>query len=142
MGKGKALVQGVSHGMGVVVGKCIIVLSPEDMIKIEYGDIVVMDGWNRATYAPYESYLAKSAALIENQSLIRGYGRKLMSYKFRKPCISGTQGISKRRATDVLQNGQEVMLVSPSGQVEKPSDTGPILITVGTVYEYIDDGKL
>ncbi len=142
MSKGKTLLQGIPKGLGVVVGKCIIVLSPEDAIKIEYGDIIVMGRWSRPEYIPHESNLAKAAALIENEYDIGGYGRKLMSNKYHKPCISGTIGISKLKATDVLQDGQEVMLVSPSGQVEKPSDTGKILLTVGTVYEYIDDGKL
>jgi len=144
MSKGKTLIQGISKGLGVIVGKCIIVLSPEDALKIEYGDIIVMGGWSRNTYAPYESYLVKAAALIENKYEygIGGYGRNLMSNKYHRPCISGTMGISGLNATDVLQDGQEVVLVSPSEQVEKPSDTGSILLTVGTVYEYIDDGKL
>ncbi len=141
MSKGKALIHGISHGLGVVVGTCIVLSSPEEAIKIDYGDIVIIDGWLRWEYPQYESFLAKGAALIEN---MHGavYGYRLMSGKFRRPSISGTYAISKEKATDILQNGQEVMVLSPSGQVEKPSDTGPILFTVGTVYEYTTDDKL
>jgi pyruvate,water dikinase len=105
--KGNPLLIGIGASPGVASGKVRIILSNDDIAKIEKGDIIV----TAMTSPDLVPAMSKSAAIITNLGG-RTCHAAIVSREMRIPAIVGTQ-----QATKMLKDGQEVTVDAYSGVI-------------------------
>ncbi|RME54675.1 phosphoenolpyruvate synthase [Candidatus Woesearchaeota archaeon] len=103
----KVLVKGISASPGVAQGKVKIVKSPEELGKVEKGDILVAT----MTNPDYVVAMEKSAAIVTDEGGSTSHAA-IVGREMGLPVIVGTEN-----ATSVLQDNQEVTVDATSGVV-------------------------
>ncbi len=105
--EGEIAAGGIPVSLGVVKGKIKLVLSPEDLYKIEAGDITVL----KMTHDAILPFMEKIAGIITDDGG-RMCHAAVISREFGVPCIVGTE-----TATSTLKNDQNVVLNAVNGNI-------------------------
>ena len=101
--------KGVCASSGIVKGKVKLVFSPEDIIKVEKGDIIVAP----ETTPDFLPAFHKASGIITDMGGITGHAA-IVSREFSLPCIVGT-----KNATRVLQDNDLIELDASKGTIRK-----------------------
>lgn len=105
--KGNQLLKGIGASPGAVSGRVRVVLSHDDIAKIQRGDIIV----TTMTSPDLVPAMSKSAAIITDLGG-RTCHAAIVSREMRIPAIVGTQ-----KATKILTDGQEVTVDAYNGVI-------------------------
>ncbi len=100
---------GVVACKGKAIGHAKIVLMPQDLLKIEAGDILVAP----ETAPDFVSAMRKCAAVVTDQGGITSHAA-IVSRELSIPCIVGT-----KNATKVLKDGEKIEVDAVKGIVKK-----------------------
>ncbi len=102
---GKQILKGLGSSPGIATGKVKIVSAPEDLAKVEEGDILV----TRMTSPDMVVTMSRTAAIITDQGGATAHA-SIVSRELGIPCIVGTQ-----IATKTLEDGQLVTVDAYNG---------------------------
>lgn len=100
-------VQGVVAYKGLAQGTVKVLLTPQDIGKIERGDILVTN----MTVPAYLSAMHRAAAFVTNEGGITCHAA-ILAREMKKPCIIGT-----KIATKIFKDGQLVEVDAINGVV-------------------------
>ena len=92
---------------GIVRGKAKIVIIPDDIQKVEVGDILVAP----ETSPDFFPAMARSGGIITNRGGVTSHAA-IVSRELGKPCIVGVKD-----ATTLLHDGEEIVLDAENGEV-------------------------
>lgn len=106
---GDVLVQGTGIGLQPVTGRVVIARYPEDMARVQEGDIVVVTSGD-PSMAPY---LEKIKAIVAEEGGLTS-DAAIMGLNANLPVVVGA-----RNATAILQEGMLVTVDTPRGKVYK-----------------------
>ncbi len=101
--------KGESAFHGVIQGRAKLVLSPEDISKVQKGDIMIAV----MTYPSYIAAMERASAFVTDEGGILCHAA-IVAREMKKPCIIGTQ-----IATKVLKDGDVVEVDADKGSVKK-----------------------
>lgn len=104
---GDIIIEGLSASPGIVKGKVRIIAGPEEIGKIEEGDIMV----TKTTNPDYVPIMRKAKAIITDSGGRTSHAA-IVSRELGIPCIVGAED-----ATTKLKDGQEVTVDATSGKV-------------------------
>ncbi len=111
------LLKGLPASRGIVAGKVKIVLSPEELDKVEFGDILV----TTMTNPDFVPAMRKAAAIVTDEGGMTSHAA-IVSREMGIPCIVGTG-----EATKVLKDGMLVTVDAVKGVVYE----GNVLAEIG-----------
>jgi len=102
-------IKGTSAFPGIVKGKIKLINLPEEMTKMEYGDVLV----STATSPNIISAIKKASAIVTNEGGLTCHAA-IVSREFKIPCVVGT-----KIATHVFKDGDIVEVDADSGIIKK-----------------------
>lgn len=140
--KGKPILKGLSCPGEARVATCKVRVVPRDQIhklkELKQGECLITDDFKPEDAPPgslEEKYLIQASGFISNVGP-RSSHLNMIAFKLKIPAIANTYGQSGENATEVLRDGQEIVLESYTETVEVPKPDGRILRKdLGTVYE-------
>ncbi len=101
-------VRGNTAWKGKVRGKAKILFSPEDMMKVKRGDILIAV----MTFPSFIAAMEKAAAFVTDEGGILCHAA-IVAREMKKPCVIGT-----KIATKVFRDGDEIEVDADKGEVK------------------------
>jgi len=105
--------KGRSASPGKVQGRAKVIIRPEDIQKLQHGDIMVAP----ETAPDFMAAFHKAAGVITNQGGITSHAA-IVSREFGLPCIVGVEG-----ATDIIKDNELIELDADKGIIRKINPT-------------------
>lgn len=139
--KGKEILKGLSCPGDKRVATCKVNIVPRSNLEkiktLKKGECLVTDDIKPEDKV--DTYMAIAAGIIQNVGG-KGCHTNVFAYAKNIPAISDTYGQSGQNATEVLKDGQEIVLESYTETIEVEKPDGRVLRrNIGTVYEHIPE---
>lgn len=99
--------KGIGANQGTIKGKAVIILTPNEISKIESGDILVTETTNPL----FTSAILKAKALVTDLGGALSH-RAIVARELNIPCVVGTG-----KATKVLKDGQDIIVDGKEGVI-------------------------